>query len=50
MLTTSEISVTATIWVMTTAGVFFGTRAALRKKKLQSDRTKCNPSKPAGRS
>ncbi|MDA8429691.1 MAG: hypothetical protein M0T70_10595 [Geobacteraceae bacterium] len=33
MLTTSEIAVTATIWVLTAAGGFFGTRAAWRKKK-----------------
>jgi len=33
MLTTSEIAVTATIWVLTTTGGFFGIRAALRRKK-----------------
>ena len=37
MLTTSEIAVTATIWVLTAAGGFFGTRAALRKKKSKCD-------------
>lgn len=35
MLTTSEIAATATIWVLTAAGAFFGGRAALRRKKLQ---------------
>lgn len=33
MVTTSEIAVTATIWVLTATGGFFGTRAALRRKK-----------------
>jgi hypothetical protein len=37
MLTTSETAVTATIWVLTAAGGFFGTRAALRRKKLKRD-------------
>ena len=37
MLTTSEIIATATIWVLTSAGVFFGTRAAMRKRKKKSD-------------
>lgn len=35
MLTISEIAVTATIWSLTAAGGFFGTRAFLRKKKLK---------------
>jgi hypothetical protein len=47
MLTTSEIAVTATIWVLTAAGGFFGTRAALRKKKLKCDDKKHCPSKLA---
>ncbi len=33
MLTSSEIVVTATIWVLAAAGGFFGIRAALRRKK-----------------
>ena len=33
MFTSSEIVVTATIWVLTAAGGFFGVRAALRRKK-----------------
>ena len=36
MLTTSEIAVTATIWTLTAIGGFFGTRGALRKKRLKS--------------
>ena len=40
MFTTSEIAVTATIWVLTAAGGFFGTRAALRKKRLKCEVTK----------
>jgi len=33
MVTTSEIAVTATIWVLTVAGGFFGTRAMVRRNK-----------------
>jgi hypothetical protein len=33
MITTSEIVSTVLIWILTAAGLFFGTRAALRKKK-----------------
>ncbi|WP_281415538.1 hypothetical protein [Pelotalea chapellei] len=33
MITTSEIAVTITIWVLTLAGVFFGSRAAWRRRK-----------------
>jgi hypothetical protein len=33
MITTSEIAVTITIWVLTLAGVFFGGRAFLRRRK-----------------
>lgn len=40
MITTSEIAVTATIWVLTAAGGFFGSRAALRKKRLKCDISK----------
>lgn len=47
MITTSEIAVTATIWVLTAAGGFFGTRAALRKKRLSVRSLKASCSKPA---
>lgn len=33
MLTTSETAVTVTIWALTAAGCFFGTRAAWRRRK-----------------
>ncbi len=33
MITTSEMAVTITIWVLTAAGTFFGTRASWRRKK-----------------
>ncbi len=33
MITTSETAVTITIWVLTAAGIFFGTRATLRRRK-----------------
>jgi len=49
MLTTSEIAVTAAIWVLTAAGGFFGTRVAVRKKRLQCDGTKSCAITPAGR-
>lgn len=32
MLTTSESAVTVTIWVLTAAGTFFGSRAAWRRR------------------
>jgi hypothetical protein len=35
MLTTSEYVVTITIWVLTLAGVFFGGRAAWRRRRQQ---------------
>ncbi len=35
MLTTSEIAVTAAIWVLTASGGFFGIRAAVRKKQIK---------------
>jgi len=40
MLTTSELAVTVTIWALTAAGGFFGTRARLRKKKLKCEEIK----------
>ena len=33
MITTSESAVTITIWVLTAAGTFFGTRAVWRRRK-----------------
>ncbi len=33
MITTSEYAVTIIIWVLTLAGVFFGGRAAWRRRK-----------------
>jgi hypothetical protein len=33
MITTSEIAVTITIWSLTAAGAFFGTRAVWRRKR-----------------
>jgi len=33
MLTTSERAVTLTIWVLTLAGIFFGGRAAWRRRR-----------------
>lgn len=35
MITTSEIAVTITIWVLTASGAFFGTRAAWRRRRLK---------------
>lgn len=40
MITTSEIAVTATIWVLTAAGGFFGIKAAVRRKRLKCEATK----------
>jgi len=36
MITTSEIAVTITIWVLTAAGAFFGTRAAWRRRRRKN--------------
>jgi hypothetical protein len=33
IITTSEAVVTITIWVLTGAGIFFGSRAVLRRRK-----------------
>jgi len=38
MITTSEIAVTITIWVLTLAGLFFGSRAAWRRRKEKRKR------------
>ncbi len=46
MITTSEIIATATIWLLTAAGVFFGLRAAWRRRKPR--RPGSRPSGPAG--
>ncbi len=35
MLTTSEVAVNVTIWVLTASGSFFGIRGVLRRKKQQ---------------
>ena len=44
MLTTSESAVTITIWVLTAAGTFFGSRAAWRRRvKKRADKTKSPP-------
>lgn len=36
MLTTTEIAVTATIWLLTITGGFFGVRSAFRKVKTMN--------------
>ena len=33
MITTSELAVTITIWILTASGASFGTRAAWRRRK-----------------
>jgi len=38
MLTSSEIVVTVTIWVLTAVGGFFGIRAAVRRNKRKACR------------
>jgi len=44
MVTTSEIAVTITIWVLTAAGAFFGTRAAWRRRRQsRAEREKTRP-------
>jgi hypothetical protein len=44
MITTSEIVVTVTIWVLTAAGTFFGTRGVYRRrKKNRADKHKVQP-------
>ena len=40
MLTISEIAVTITIWVLTSAGCFFGIRAMLRRRKQRGSNDK----------
>lgn len=35
MLTTSEVAVSVTVWVLTASGSFFGIRGVLRRKKQQ---------------
>jgi hypothetical protein len=36
MHTTSEIAVTASIWLLTAVGTYFSIRASVRRKKSQS--------------
>jgi hypothetical protein len=38
MTTTSEIAATGIIWILTAAGVFFGSRAAWRRRKQQREK------------
>jgi hypothetical protein len=40
MITTSETAVTLTIWALTAAGIYFGTRAALRRRKEKRTKEK----------
>jgi len=40
MITTSELAATVIIWTLTTVGVFFGTRAALRRKKAKREESR----------
>jgi len=40
MITTSEIAVTITIWVLTAAGTFFGSRAVWRRRKQKQAATR----------
>jgi hypothetical protein len=49
MITTSEIAVTITIWVLTAAGTFFGGRAAWRRRKKNSIDEPKNRSRQTGR-
>jgi hypothetical protein len=44
MITTSELAVTITIWVLTASGAFFSTRAYLRRKKAKRRSTPKPPS------
>ena len=37
MITTSELAVTITIWVLTLAGAFFGGRAVWRRRRKKRD-------------
>ena len=44
MLTTSESAVTITIWVLTAAGTFFGTRTAWRRRvQKHAEKRKIDP-------
>jgi len=44
MITTSEIAVTITIWILTAAGAFFGTRAVWRRRRQKrAERAKSRP-------
>lgn len=47
MITTSESAVTVTIWVLTAAGTFFGTRAAWRRRvQKRAEKRKCDEIPP----
>jgi len=46
MLTVSEIAVTATIWILTAIGCFFGVRAALRGRRSNSSNKKRRAGNP----
>lgn len=37
MMTVSEVVATATIWVLTAAGGFFGTRALVRRRRTAEE-------------
>lgn len=43
MITTSELAVTITIWVLTLAGLFFGGRAAWRRRRQKRADSPRNP-------
>lgn len=44
MITTSESAVTITIWALTAAGTFFGTRAAWRRRaQRRAEKRKKDP-------
>ena len=46
MLTTSELAVTITIWVLTLSGSFFGGRAAWRRRKQKRTQGRKQVDKP----
>lgn len=48
MITTSELVVSVTIWVMTATGCFFGLRAVIRRRKSKppAERQAIPPEKP----
>jgi len=48
MITTSEIAVTATIWILTATGAFFGTCAMVRRNRARLVRQESNTCKQGG--